>query len=205
MKILSQESLFPSRDSNQHLANTNQRNYVSVNLLLRQKYCSCTFIFNVSENVNTLTCVRDLNTSPTGRRHAQCKSQQNEPAARLQIPRLPRYGGMDSTPMRRERNKKSKSQSEREDETCLDNSGQKTLTECQSVVCRHSSNVTCQHLPLGTRRLNPQNWLFKVNFYSPFARKYFEYCSFICIRCPHFGHHLIVVQDRPFQGTDLFI
>jgi hypothetical protein len=91
MKNLSRESLFPSRDLNQHLANTNQRNYVSTNLLVRQKYCSCTFIFNVLENVNTSTCVRDLNTSPTEPRHAQ----KNEAAAQLQIPR---YGGTDGTP-----------------------------------------------------------------------------------------------------------
>jgi hypothetical protein len=34
--------------------------------------------------------------------------------------------------------KNGRSQSEREGETCLDNSGQKTLKECQSAVYRHT-------------------------------------------------------------------
>lgn len=72
MKNLSQESLLPSRVSNQHLANTNQRSYASTNLLVRQKYCSFTFIIKVLENV---TCVRELNTSPKVPRHAQYKLQ----------------------------------------------------------------------------------------------------------------------------------
>lgn len=102
----------------------------------------------------------------------------------------PRYGGTNGTPTGRVWNKNSRCQSEREDETCLDNSGQKTLTECQSVVCRHSSNVTCQHLPLGTRRLNSQDYFLRTNFLVAFCTQRFWIL--------HFHMHTISLFWEPF-------